>query len=77
VQQDTLLGDYLRAIRDQQSADDDDAFELDLAGLIDARHGAGVLAAAARLGDDATRRRILRRAALLGADLLSGEETPS
>ncbi|HVW39239.1 MAG TPA: hypothetical protein VHB99_18110 [Pirellulales bacterium] len=75
-QQDTLLGDYLRAIRDQQSAADDDAAELDLAGLLDARQLAGAFPAAARL-DDATRQRVLRKAALLGADLLSGEETPS
>ena len=74
LDQDTLLGDYLRAIEDRQS--DEDA-ELDLTPYLGGRPAAGALAAAQRLGEDARRQRVLRKAAMLGADLLSGEETRS
>jgi len=76
-QQDTLLGDYLRAIRDRLSDAEDEEPGLDLVPYLGERQATDALAAAARLDDRSTRERVLRKAALLGADLLRGEETPS
>lgn len=76
-QQETLLGDYLRAIRDRLSDGDEAASALELEPYLGERQATGVLAVAARLDDRAMRQRVLRKAALLGADLLRGEETPT
>lgn len=76
-QQETILGDFLRAIREHRSAGDKEPDALDLAGCLDERHRSTALADAVKLDDAAACQRVLRRAAILGADLLSGEETSS
>jgi hypothetical protein len=69
--QETIRGDFLRAIRQlQMNADEPLALDPYLAEA----HLAGTLAAAAAVVDKPARNRVLREAAALGADLLSGEE---
>ncbi len=73
-EQETIRGDFLRAIRRLQ-IDSNQPLELDsyLAG----EHLAGALAPAVTIPDKAARARVLREAAWLGVDLLSGEESES
>ncbi len=72
--QETILGDFLRAMRDHRLAPDDEPSSLDLTRCLGESHADTELASAVKLDDAATRGRVLRRAAILGADLLSGEE---
>jgi hypothetical protein len=81
-EQDTILGDFMRAVRaleSQPAATGAKGTEvsLDLATLLGQQHMAGPLAAAAVLDDTPIRRRVLRNVAALGADLLSGEDSQS
>lgn len=70
-EQETFLGDYLRALRHYQVNADE---SLGLEEYLDERHRAGTLGSLAEIADPAARERILRAAAQLGADLLRGEE---
>ncbi|MGO8689804.1 MAG: metallophosphoesterase family protein [Thermoguttaceae bacterium] len=73
-EQETIRGDFLRAIRQfevNQSA------PLELERYLCEAHLAGALASAAALVDPAVRQAVLRDAAWLGVDLLSGEEVQS
>jgi hypothetical protein len=72
-QQDTILGDFLRAVRDHQAQPDDELNGLELETYLDERRLAGALAGAVRLDEPATRQRVLRKAAMLGGELLGGE----
>lgn len=74
-EQNTLLGDYLRTVREIESpADSSDVPPLDVRHYLSERQAAGELAEAVRLDDQHVRRRVLEQAAALGADLLWGEE---
>jgi DNA repair exonuclease SbcCD nuclease subunit len=68
--EDTILGDFLRLV--EQYLENPD-LELDLEPYHSERHLAGSLGDAARLDDD-QRERVLREAAHLGGELLSGGE---
>jgi hypothetical protein len=80
-EQKTIRGDFLRAVRQYQM---DPAQRLDLEPLLGKPHAAGAtglasaaageIAALAAVSDPAVRERVLCEAALLGVDLLSGEE---
>lgn len=85
-EQETIRGDFLRAVRQLQAnaarpvrgeppplADG----QLDLESYLSQEHRAGALAEAVAIPDAATRQRVLREAAWLGADLLSGEGPPA
>jgi DNA repair exonuclease SbcCD nuclease subunit len=70
-EQETIRGDFLRAIRQLQLSD---AEPLDLESYVAEEHLAGSLGPAVTVADRETRQRVLREAAWLGVDLLSGEE---
>jgi hypothetical protein len=70
-EQETIRGDFLRAIRQLQM---NTAESLDVERYVAEAHRAGTLAESVAIGDEAVRDRALREAALLGVDLLSGEE---
>jgi DNA repair exonuclease SbcCD nuclease subunit len=70
-EQETFLGDYLRALRHFQVNADE---AVGLEDYLDERQQAGSLGAMAHFADPAVREQILREAAQLGADLLRGEE---
>ncbi len=70
-EQETICGDFLRAIRQFQMNPDE---TLDLEDYAGEKCPAGAPAAAIALPDPAVREYILREAALLGVDLLGGEE---
>jgi DNA repair exonuclease SbcCD nuclease subunit len=70
-EQDTIRGDFLRAVR-QLEMNPNEPLELETM-LADA-HQAGNLAAAATVLGKAERQRVLRDAALLAVELLSGDE---
>ena len=72
-EQETILGDFLRAIKQYEV---NAAEPIELEAYMAEPHLAGALAAAARITDKAVRQRVLREAALLGVDLLSGGEPP-
>ena len=69
-EQETILGDYLRLIRDYQA---NPAMPLDLERFVHQRHVAGALGAATRVTDPHARQLVLQAAAELGADLLGGQ----
>lgn len=80
-EQETIRGDFLRAIRQLQV---NSAEPLDLDSYLAEEHLAGtdqrfapVPAPAVTIADKQTRQRVLRQAAWLGVDLLSGEESQS
>ena len=73
-EQETIRGDFLRAIR-QLQIDSNQPLELD--SYLAEEHLAGALAPAVTISDKAARARVLREAAWLGVDLLSGEESES
>jgi hypothetical protein len=73
-EQETILGDYLREIRRHQMNSNE---PLDLEEYLAESHLAGTLGAAGDLSDKAVRQRALREAAVLGIDLLGGEEPKS
>jgi hypothetical protein len=72
-EQETILGDYLRRLRDSQQ---DGAMPIRLDGYIDPRFAGGELAGALAGTEGAMRPDVLRRAAELGVDLL-GSEAPA
>ncbi len=73
-EQETIRGDFLRGIR---SFEISLAEPLELESYLREEHLAGTLGPAMALPEKAARQRILREAALLGADLLTGEEPKS
>jgi DNA repair protein SbcD/Mre11 len=70
-EQETIRGDFLRAVRQLQMNPGD---PLDLDAYLAESHLAGTLGAAVAFSGKAARDRALREAAMLGVDLLSGEE---
>jgi hypothetical protein len=70
-EQETIRGDFLRAIRQLQMNPEE---TLALDAYLAETHLAGTLAAAAAVAGKPARDRVLREAAMLGIDLLSGEE---
>jgi DNA repair exonuclease SbcCD nuclease subunit len=69
--EDTILGDFLRAVRQCETNDD----ELpDLTPYLPQHDPAGLLASAAQIRDARARASVLRQAAMLGADLLRGDD---
>jgi DNA repair protein SbcD/Mre11 len=73
-EQETIRGDFLRTIRQLELAADE---PLNLESFVAEKHLAGTLASAVAIADKPARQRVLREAALLGVDLLSGEEPQS
>jgi len=73
-EQETIRGDFLRAIRRLELAPDE---PLAWDAYLSEKHLAGTLASVLAPSDRSTRQRVLREAALLGVDLLSGEEPQS
>ena len=69
--QQTILGDFLRELRERQA---DPERPLLLESYLSEGHRSGPLAAAAAIVPGPARERISRDAAMLGCDLLSGEE---
>jgi len=69
--QQTILGDFLRELRERHA---DPERPLMLESYLSEAHRTGPLATAAAIAPGPTRERILREAAMLGCDLLSGEE---
>ena len=70
-EQETIRGDFLRAIRQLQMNPDE---PLALEQYLAEAHRAGTLAAAVAFPGKTARDGVLREAAALGVDLLSGEE---
>jgi len=73
-EQETIRGDFLRAVRQLQMNPEE---PLTLDGYMSESHRVGLLAPAAVLDDKSVRDRVLREVAALGVDLLSGEEAHS
>ncbi len=73
-EQETIRGDFLRAIRQFEVNQSE---PLGLENYLSEAHLAGAMASAAAMADQAVRQAVLRDAAWLGADLLSGEEVQS
>jgi len=71
-EQESIRGDFLRAIRQLQMNSDE---TLDLEQYVAETHQAGTLADLVALADRSTREGVLRETAALGVDLLSGEES--
>lgn len=72
-EQETIRGDFLRALRQLQMNPEE---PLALEQYVAESHLAGTLSAAVTFTDKAARDRALREAAVLGVELLSGEEPP-
>ena len=70
-EQQTIRGDFLRIVHEYQEHSDE---PLGLESYLGEECPAGALQAAADVTDKAIRARVLREAAMLGIDLLSGEE---
>ena len=70
-QEDTISGDFLRAVRDYEN---DELAPLDFEPYLSERHLAGSVASAVQLDDPPDRRRVLRDAAALAVALLRGDE---
>ena len=70
-EQETIRGDFLRAIRQLQISPGE---PLGLERYLSEAHRAGVLASVASLADRSAREDVLRQSAALGAELLGGEE---
>ena len=73
-EQETIRGDFLRQVHHFQ---EDPAEPLGLETFLSEQQAAGALATATLVSDPATRLGVLREAAMLGVDLLSGEEPKS
>ena len=71
-QQETILGDFLRGLRELEL---DAAQPLELESLLTDAHAAELFAGAVAIADGAARTRVLKEAALLGLELLGGEPT--
>ena len=72
-EQETILGDFLRQVRQYQMNPEE---AMGLEGCLSESQAAGPLGSMASLSDPSTRERVLREAAMLGVDLLSGEGPP-
>ncbi len=72
LEQQTILGDFLRAVRHFETHTDE---PLDLQSLLAEAHISGVLAQATAIDDLPTRKRVLHEAAMLGMELLGGDST--
>jgi hypothetical protein len=73
--EDSILGEFLRAVGEcEQARTLEGGNVLAIDEYLGKRHSTGILAEVTRLEDEATRARVLRKAAVLGADLLAGEE---
>jgi len=70
-EEDTILGDFLRAVREHQR---NERMPLDFAAYLPDRGKNRALAAVFEAGEDVSRQNLLDEAAALGADLLRGEE---
>jgi hypothetical protein len=73
-EQQTIRGDFLRAVHHFQANSD---VSLDLEAYLAEEHVAGTMASAVALADEAVRQDVLREVTMLGVDLLSGEESQS
>jgi hypothetical protein len=73
-EQQTIRGEFLRAVRHYQMNPDE---PLELESYLCEEHSAGTLGARVAISDRAVRDRVLLEAAMLGVDLLSGEESES
>ncbi|MCL4191696.1 MAG: DNA repair exonuclease [Thermoguttaceae bacterium] len=73
-EQQTIAGDFLRAVRHYQM---NPADPLDLKSCLSESQQASPVAGVARADDRALREQVLREAAILGSDLLGGEESQS
>jgi len=71
-EEETILGDFLRAVRDLKENDDD----IDLQPFLSPRHEAGTVSSMVSLNNKTQRAAVLRDVALLGVDLLRREELP-
>ncbi len=69
--EDTILGDFLRAVRECQA---DTTQSLPLESLLSQREISSTLGEVLQLNDPQRRERVLRDVAMLGADLLRGED---
>jgi hypothetical protein len=69
--QETILGDFLRIVRDLQT---DPSLPLDLSNLLAQGEHDDELRSWGTFTDPPARQEVLRHAAALGLDLLSGEE---
>jgi hypothetical protein len=72
-EQETILGEFLRLVREQQPGASHE--DLNLEAYFSRRQAGGSWTDTIRLDDLPLRARVLRQAALLGVDLLTGEET--
>ncbi len=70
-EEETILGHFLRAVRDLQ---EDDDTVIDLQPYLSARHEAGTISSAVQLVDKTSRAAVLSDAAMLGIDLLRGDD---
>ncbi len=70
-EQETILGDFLRSVRQYEVNSD---MPLELESYLAEEQLAGTLGFAAEVSDRRTRQEVLREVAMLGVDLLSGEE---
>lgn len=78
LKQDTILGEYLRAVdRHLRQEDGADPEVLNLGNYLTESQRAAGLSQTVALADPRTRDHVLRQAAVLGADLLTGEESHS
>lgn len=68
-EEDTILGDFVRALKDRQSKRN---ATVDLSEFLPARHRGGVIEEALKLSDPSAREAVLQGATLLGIDLLRG-----
>ncbi len=71
-EQETILGDFLRALREFESNPQQ---PLDVESLLTDEQVAGLFSQAVAIADPATRKRVLHEAALLGMELLGGDGT--
>jgi len=69
-EQETILGDFLRALRDLEA---DPEKLLNLESLLDEGQAAGLFSQATAIADGARRKRVLHEAAMLAAELLGGD----
>ena len=73
-EQETIRGDFLRHVTRYQDSPNE---SLGLGAFLPTQQAAGAMADAAAISDPAARLAVLREAAMLGVDLLSGEEPKS
>jgi len=69
-EQETILGDYLRIVRDYQA---DDSLAVEFEDYLNERHLVGTVGSAVSLQSPQTRREVFQEVSLLGLELLSGD----